>query len=1344
MHQSWLEGATRTAFAAALAIAAILGVAPRPALADIQYFYDEVGRLVQVVDHGGDSAQYVYDAAGNIVQIVRVSAGTVSVAGFTPKSGPVGTAVTIYGSGFSATPANNTVQFNGTAATVTSASANQLATTVPAGATTGTIAVTVGAQTATSAESFTVGSGAVGAAPTISGFSPGGGAAGTAVSVTGTNFDPTAINNTLRFNNTQAAIATAASTQLDTTVPTNAGSGRISVRTPYGSALSANDFIVPPSGTAYADIISQARITIDGPSGSLSIGTASKHGIVLFDAAPSDWLSLQISTLSVSPSGPVAYRVLDPRNIQIVAGNVSSTAMSIHLPALTVAGTYAILFSPGAATASLSFGLSRNPVISAAQPTASTPVAVSGQSARAVYTGAAGTTVAFRIAVTSTTPADSSVATTLLKDGLQVATATGSLSKGGAILVANPLLANGTYFVHLAPVNAATASMSVTLDSSMDVAIDGASVPVSTSTPGIGKRLLFSGTAGQQIGVGFAGLTYAPSSGAGTSVIVYRPDGVSLGHAAWGCVPSNPNGGCTNASFVNLPTTGIYQLEIAPPSNVTFSGTVTLSTPVYSALSPGAPVAMTISRAGQPGVFSFTGTAGQPATLRLAIPSTTPGNQNVTMELWGPTGLVGSATGSSSTDGATLNVASLPANGGYSAIVMTKHGATASMTLTLNPGMDLAIDGTPLAVSTSTAGHDKRVLFSGTAGQQIGVGFTGLSYTPSSGAGTTVTIYAPNGNVAGSLTSCLPSNPNGGCSNVQVVNLPSTGAYQAVIDPPSNVTFSGTLSLSTPVSGTLSSATPFALNMTRAGQHGALSFSGTAGQPATLRLAIASTTPGNQNVTMDVWGPTGFVGSVTGSPSTDGSTLRIPSLPASGWYGAYVVPNHSATGSMTLTLNPAMDLAIDGSPLAVSTSTAGYDKRVLFSGTAGQQIGLGFTALSYAPSSGTATSVNVFAPNGSFVWGSPGSTCLPSNPNGGCSNAAVLNLPSTGTYQVIIDPPSNVTFSGTLTLSNPVYSVLTSGTPFALNITRAGQHGAFNFTGTAAQPVTLRLGVASTTPVGQNVLMDVYAPSGLLTTMTGSSSTDGALYYTASLPASGGYGLIVTPRYSSTGSMTVAFNPPMDLALDAASSSISTLSAGTIKRFLFSVGSNERIGIGTTNHVHTPASGSNTTVAILKPDGNTAASVGCGTGGLARCETSLNTVTGGPAGTYTVAVTPPAGVNFGATITLSRHLTGSLTVGGGAVGVSIQRDGQDGWFTFSGTSGQLRRLTVTGVSTTPSGQIVSVHIMRPNFSVLASTNVSGASATLDIPALDATGTFAVYITPVAGAQVGMNIAIDPR
>lgn len=41
------------------------------ARADIQYVYDESGRLVEVVDTSGDSAHYRYDASGNIEAILR-------------------------------------------------------------------------------------------------------------------------------------------------------------------------------------------------------------------------------------------------------------------------------------------------------------------------------------------------------------------------------------------------------------------------------------------------------------------------------------------------------------------------------------------------------------------------------------------------------------------------------------------------------------------------------------------------------------------------------------------------------------------------------------------------------------------------------------------------------------------------------------------------------------------------------------------------------------------------------------------------------------------------------------------------------------------------------------------------------------------------------------------------------------------------------------------------------------------------------------------------------------------------------------------------------------------------
>lgn len=79
-----------------------------------------------------------------------------TITSFTPASGATGTTVTITGTNFSTTPANNTVSFNGTAAVVTASTATSITTTVPTAATTGKITVTVNAVTAMSTNNFTV------------------------------------------------------------------------------------------------------------------------------------------------------------------------------------------------------------------------------------------------------------------------------------------------------------------------------------------------------------------------------------------------------------------------------------------------------------------------------------------------------------------------------------------------------------------------------------------------------------------------------------------------------------------------------------------------------------------------------------------------------------------------------------------------------------------------------------------------------------------------------------------------------------------------------------------------------------------------------------------------------------------------------------------------------------------------------------------------------------------------------------------------------------------------------------------------------------------------------------
>src|SRR5687767_1564045 len=160
--ESWWRSRGRRCVAACLVLLVLLlpPLCLTPATAGtITYLYDALGRLVAVIDDPGatnEMAIYRYDAVGNLLAIERQSANAVSVVGFTPALGPIGTAVVVSGTGFSATPAQNTVTFNGTAATVTAASPTQLSVTVPAGATTGPIAVTAPAGSATSSSPFTV------------------------------------------------------------------------------------------------------------------------------------------------------------------------------------------------------------------------------------------------------------------------------------------------------------------------------------------------------------------------------------------------------------------------------------------------------------------------------------------------------------------------------------------------------------------------------------------------------------------------------------------------------------------------------------------------------------------------------------------------------------------------------------------------------------------------------------------------------------------------------------------------------------------------------------------------------------------------------------------------------------------------------------------------------------------------------------------------------------------------------------------------------------------------------------------------------------------------------------
>lgn len=207
----------------------------------ITYEYDDAGRLVGVVDSLNGGATYTYDPVGNILSISRISQGQVSIVGFSPTTGPVGTTVVISGAGFSPTPAQDTVAFNGVAANVVSATTTQLTVTVPTNATTGPISVTAPSGSYTTSNSFTVTTGTNGVA--ITSFAPLEGGAGSVVTIYGTGFDTTPSNDRVAFNGSPASVTSASQTMVSAVVPAQVTTGYISIATPAGSALSSLQFL---------------------------------------------------------------------------------------------------------------------------------------------------------------------------------------------------------------------------------------------------------------------------------------------------------------------------------------------------------------------------------------------------------------------------------------------------------------------------------------------------------------------------------------------------------------------------------------------------------------------------------------------------------------------------------------------------------------------------------------------------------------------------------------------------------------------------------------------------------------------------------------------------------------------------------------------------------------------------------------------------------------------------------------------------------------------------------------------------------------------------------------------
>jgi FG-GAP-like repeat/FG-GAP repeat/IPT/TIG domain len=113
--------------------------------------------LTITISVGATTGKITVDVAGQtLTSATNFSIFPPTITSFAPVADMVGASVTITGTYFSATPANNLVKFNGATAVVTASTITSITATVPVGATTGKITVTIGGLTGTSTDDFIV------------------------------------------------------------------------------------------------------------------------------------------------------------------------------------------------------------------------------------------------------------------------------------------------------------------------------------------------------------------------------------------------------------------------------------------------------------------------------------------------------------------------------------------------------------------------------------------------------------------------------------------------------------------------------------------------------------------------------------------------------------------------------------------------------------------------------------------------------------------------------------------------------------------------------------------------------------------------------------------------------------------------------------------------------------------------------------------------------------------------------------------------------------------------------------------------------------------------------------
>ncbi len=452
---------------------------------------------------------------------------------------------------------------------------------------------------------------------------------------------------------------------------------------------------------------------------------------------------------------------------------------------------------------------------------------------------------------------------------------------------------------------AATDSVSVSGAASTVYPIVAGGAPVEVTSAGDTVRLAFDGQAGQRVSLKLTNVTIGTSGCCSSKVSIVGPTGATI---------LSPTYFGTSGGFVDtktLPLTGTYRILLDPQGTATGGATVTLydvPPDTLESIEPGGdPVTATTTVPGQNARLVFSGVAGRQVSVKLTdVTIGSSGSASAKISILKPDGstLVGATY--FGTSGGFLDAKVLPVSGAYAIVLDPQSNAVGNATVTLYdvpPDVTVSIvpGGPAVSVETTTPGQDAYLTFDGVAGRRVSVKLANVTFGTSCCTSAKISILKPDGST---LVGATYFGTSGGFLDVKT--LPVSGAYRIFLDPQSNLTGSATVTLyDVPPDATGSvtvggAATAVSLGVP--GQNARLTFTGTAGQRVTLKLA--GVTFGSSCCTsaqVSVLNPSGTTLLSSTYFGTSGKTVAL-TLGSTGTYTIVLDPQGNATGSANVAL----------------------------------------------------------------------------------------------------------------------------------------------------------------------------------------------------------------------------------------------------------------------------------------------------------------------------------------------------------------------------------------------------------------------------------------------------------